>query len=381
ALDDARDQVAEFVGCEPGEVVFTSGGTEADNLAITGVVAATGGRPICLATDHHAVTAPVLAAGGALISVEPTGIVDLAELRRLLGDADLQETPTRPTGRRPLDGDHDRGAVLEPERAPVTLVSVALANNEVGTIQPLAELAHHVRSMPGVALHIDAVAAAAWVDWAPLRGHFDLASISGHKVGGPKGIGALIVRSGTEIAPILLGGGQERERRGGTQNLAGAVALGAALAATAADRTDRLARTLALRQRLVDGLAAIGGVTSTGDMGEHERESGTVANVVHLCIEGVEREALLFLLDEAGVAASAGSSCASGALEPSHVLAAMGVDPHLAAGALRLSLGWNSTDADVDRALAVIPAAVEQLRSARSDGAAAMHAAIEEAVR
>ena len=335
ALDDARDQVAEFVGCRPGEIVFTSGGTEADNLAIRGVTSATGGRPLCLATDHHAVIESVRAAGGGLIPVEPTGIVDMGALGELL---DLAPGPR------------------------VTIVSVALANNEVGTIQPLDEVAAVVRGRRDPPMvHIDAVAAAAWVDLTGRNNGFDLVAISGHKVGGPKGIGALAVRSGVAISPMFHGGGQERELRAGTQNVAGAVALGAALAATAAERSDLVARTLALRERLERGLAAVPGIVFTSELPAGVAGRRTVPHVVHLCIPGVEREELLFLVDRAGVAASAGSSCASGALEPSHVLTAMGVSDDHAAGALRLSLGWSSTDADVDHALAVIPAAVEGL--------------------
>lgn len=346
-LDDARDAVAHHLGCRPGEVVFTSGGTEADNLAVTGSVGATGGVPLCLATDHHAVLRPVGAAGGLAVAVGADGSVDLDDLSR-------------------------RCAELAASGRAVAVVSAALANNEVGTVQPFGALAEVVRrAAPEASIHADAVAATAWIDVADLVAPAGLVSISGHKVGGPKGIGALVVRDGTPLAPILRGGGQEREHRSGTQDVAGAVGMAAALAATAADRAARVPRVETLRDRLLTGLqATIPGlvVTAAG--------ARCVANVAHLCIPGVEREELLFLLDREGVAASAGSSCASGALEPSHVLEAMAVDPHLAGGALRLSLGWNSTDADVDLALDVVPRVVAGLRGHLDRSAAALQAQV-----
>ncbi|MGI8756377.1 MAG: cysteine desulfurase family protein [Acidimicrobiales bacterium] len=334
-LDDARDQVAAAVGAEPGEVVFTSGGTEADNLAIDGVVGALGGVALCLATDHHAVLDPVRAAGGRTVPVDASGLVDLVALADELAEL-----------RSGLPG----------VGAPV--VSLALVNNEVGTTQPLAEVAAVVRAVaPGAVLHADAVAAAAWVDLVPEVAAADLVSVSGHKVGGPKGIGALVVRTGCPLAPVMRGGGQERDRRSGTPNLAGAVGLAAALTATVADRATRVARVGGLRDRLVAGLRATAPGLMFTDAGPRQ-----IANIVHACLPGADSEALLFLLDRAGVAASAASSCASGAMEPSHVLAAMAVPTVLARGALRLSLGWCSTDAEVEHALVVIPAVVGRLQ-------------------
>ena len=398
-LDDARDVVAEHLGARPGEIVFTSGGTEADNLAITGSGVATGGRPICLATDHHAVLHPVLAAGGETVAVDRFGVVDLDDLARCLGRPDAPGRPDagRPgLGGRPEAGDRPGGAGrVDRGRDPVpTLVSMALANNEVGTIQPIDEVADALgRLAPDAVLHLDAVAAVAWTDIARLTAPARLISVSGHKVGGPKGIGALVVRGGTPLSAQLLGGGQERELRSGTPNVAGAVALAAALAATAAERPAMVTRVTTLQARLLDGLAAaIPGLVATGrpvdaasslDGAGRPAEriasaaaSAGLPNIVHVCVPGVEREALLFLLDQAGVFASAGSSCASGALEPSHVLEAMGIEPFVAEGALRLSLGWSSTPADVDHALAVIPAAVERLRGDLHRSTAAMRDAI-----
>lgn len=336
-LDDARELVAAALGAEPAEVVFTSGGTEADNLAVAGVLAATGGRALCSAVEHHAVLEPVLASGGATVAVDGHGRVDLDGLAHALR--------------------------VEPK---VTLVSAMTVNNELGTVQSIDAIAATVReASPGAVVHTDAVAAAPWLDLVTATGAADLVSISGHKLGGPKGIGALVIRGGTPLAPLLRGGGQERERRSGTPDVAGAVGLAAALTATAAERARAVERVEALRRRLVDGLlAAVPDVVVTSPADPTLRTAG----VAHLCFEGVDREALLFLLDQNGVGASWGSSCSSGASEPSHVLAALGMPPGLAAGALRLSLGWCSTTADVDRALDVVPVAVARLRTA---GAAA----------
>jgi cysteine desulfurase len=203
------------------------------------------------------------------------------------------------------------------------------------------------------------VQAVTWLDVATLAGPADLVAISAHKFGGPKGVGALIVRDRVALAPLILGGGQERDRRSGTHNVAGIVAMAAALRATVETRADTVARVGTLRDRLADGLLAeVPGIHETG---ARDRK---VAGTCHVCFDDVEGEALLMLLDQAGVWASAGSSCASGAMEPSHVLTAMGVPKELAVNALRLTLGYASTDADVDLALEVIPAAVEQLRTA-----------------
>lgn len=338
ALDDAREVLADAVGAEPGEVVFTSGGTEADNLAVSGVVGRAGGVAVCSAIEHHAVLHPVEAYGQQhaphrhrVVGVDSHGVIDLDAL----------------------------AAALEPG---VSLVSVMLVNNEVGTIQPLAEVAEVVRSRaPSAVLHTDAIQAFPWVDVAALAGPADLISLSAHKFGGPKGVGALIVRSGTAVAPALLGGGQERERRSGTQNVPGIVAMAAAAEATQADRKAVVDRVSRLRDRLADGLlAAVEGLVETGVV-DGDR-SNKVAGSCHVCVEGVESESLLFLLEDKGVCASAASSCASGALEPSHVLAAMGVPAALAQGSLRLSLGATTTDAEIDLALEAVPAAIERLR-------------------
>jgi cysteine desulfurase len=330
ALDEARDIVAECLGARPGEIVFTAGGTEADNLAIAGRHAAHPGVAICTAVEHHA----VLHACGALpdARVAPVGADGVVDLDAL---ADM----------------------LDPS---VSVVSVMLANNEVGTIQPLADVADAVRAAtPDAVLHTDAVQAFSWLDVARLASPADLVAVSAHKFGGPKGVGALVVRDGVTVEPIIRGGGQERDRRSGTYNVAAIVGMAAAMQATVANRAASVERVAALRDRLADGLlAAVPHASETG------QRANKVAGNCHLCFEGVESEALLVLLDGAGVCAAAGSACTAGAVEPSHVLTAMGVPPEQAVGALRLSLGSTTTEADVDLALEAIPPAVERLRNA-----------------
>lgn len=338
-LDDARDLVAAFVGADPAEVVFTSGGTEADNLAIRGGGGGAdddGGRPRgvwCSAVEHHAVLEPVRALAGSDLAVDGFGRVDLSALRTRLA-----------------------------AEAPPRLVSVMTANNETGARNDLDAIAALLtEASPATVLHTDAVAAAAWLDLPATVGRADLVTVSGHKVGGPKGIGALVVRRGTPLAAQVLGGGQEHERRAGTPNVVGAVGFAAAAAATVAERAATVARVEALRERLVTGLvAAIADLVVLSPSDPAERTAGTV----QVGIPGVDRESLVFLLDRAGIAASWGSSCASGATEPSHVLAAMGVAASVAAGALRLSLGWSSTAADVDAVLDALPGVVTTLRTA-----------------
>lgn len=333
-LDDAREVVADAVGAHPGGVVFTSGGTEADNLAVVGAPGVHDGVVVCSAVEHHAVLDPVLARGEGrhrLVGVDERGVIDLDALAAALDDQ-------------------------------VALVSVMLVNNEVGTVQPLAEVAEVVRRhAPGALLHTDAVQGLPWLDVAEQAVAADLVSISAHKVGGPKGVGALIVREGVELRPTSMGGGQERERRGGTQNVPGIAGMAAAVEVTVRNRKEVVDRVARLRDRLADGLvASVEGLVETGVAGGDRRHK--VAGACHVCIEGIESEALLFLLEDRGVCASAASSCASGALEPSHVLAAMGVPRSLSGGSLRLSLGATTTDHDVDVALEAVPAAVERLR-------------------
>lgn len=336
AVDEARERVAAVLGCEPGEVVFTSGGTEADNHAVTGGMPPRDGVPVCSAVEHHAVLEPVEALGGRTVRVDPTGRVDVDHL----------------------------ASVLDELGSSASVVSVMLANNETGVVNDLDAVAEVVRAhepeVPGVPVHTDAVQAAAWLDLAVAARAADLVSVSAHKLGGPKGVGALVARRHAHLRPLLLGGGQERGRRSGTLNVAGIVGFAAALEAAAAEREEATDRVAKLRDRLAEGLAAtVPGLVRTVPDGA----APVLPSVLHVCIEGVESETLLFLLESDGVMASAAASCASGAQEPSHVLAAMGVPTGLARGSLRLSLGWSSTERDVDLALRAVPAAVERVRS------------------
>ncbi len=323
AVDEARDQVADVLGVAPGEVVFTGCGTEADNTAILGA----GGVAVCSAAEHHAVLHPVLEHGGTVVGVDATGQVDLDRL----------------------------SAALTAETA---IVSVMAVNNEVGTISDLAAVAKLVRRLaPRALLHTDAVQAVSWLDVRTIAPLVDLMSFSAHKFGGPKGVGVLTISDGVSVDPLIIGGGQERERRSGTHNVAGIVALAAALVEADDQRAGENERLAALRDRLVDGVSgAVDGVVETVP---RDRK---VAGSAHLCVEGIESESLLYLLDEAEICASAASACASGAMEPSHVLAAMGVDRALAMGALRLTLGHTTTIDDIDRAVDVVSTSISRLR-------------------
>lgn len=344
-LDDARETMAAALGAEPGQIVFTAGGTEADNLAVTGVMnraRATGPAtavPVCSAIEHHAVLDPVTHLGGVAVGVGTDGVIDLDE---------LAETLDR------LGGPNGPG---------VGLVSVMVANNETGIVQPVGRVAELVREhAPNALVHTDAVQALCWLDLAELAAPVDLISVSAHKFGGPKGVGALVVRDRAGLDPLFKGGGQERDRRGGTQNVAGIAAMAIAAAETVAERPVAVPRVAAMRDRLADGIIErLDGVIESG-VGNGDDRSAKTANLCHLCFEGIESEALLFLLEKEDIMASAASSCASGAMEPSHVLAAMGFDRDLAFGSLRLSLGYDTTEADVDLALDAVPAAVERLR-------------------
>lgn len=323
AVDEARDEIAVVLGVAPGEVVFTGCGTEADNTVILG----SGGRAVCGAAEHHAVLHPTEQHGGIVVAADPTGQIDLDRLAEAL-------TPD------------------------VAVVSVMAVNNEVGTITDLAAVSRLVRHRaPDALLHTDAVQAVCWLDLREIAPLVDLMSFSAHKFGGPKGVGILTIRNGVTLQPLISGGGQERERRSGTHNVAGIVAMASALADTDRQRAAENIRLAALRDRLVDGLTGVlDGVVET--VPRHRKIAGSA----HLCLEGVESESLLFLLDEAEVCASAASACASGAMEPSHVLAAMGVDRSLAMGALRMTLGHTTTSADIDRAVEVVASSVQRLR-------------------
>lgn len=340
ALDDAREEVAALTGSLPGGVVFTSGGTESCNEAIFGVAADRArrgrGAVLCVsAIEHHAVLdcAKRLERGVlcsevrvTTLPVTPDGVVDLEAARAS------------------LDG--------------VDLVSVMTANNEVGTVQPIEQLADLAReASPEVVLHTDAVAAAPWLDLAVAARGADLVSICAHKLGGPVGVGALCFRRDVALAPLVVGGGQERGRRAGTPDVAAAVGLAAALRCVTQERSRAAAATSRRRDRLAEELrSVIPGLEVTA------QGAPRLPGTCHVTIEGVASEELLFLCDAEGLCASAASSCSSGAMQRSHVLAAMGVPPSRAEGALRLTIGHDTTDDDVDRAIAIVARAVAQLR-------------------
>jgi cysteine desulfurase len=334
-LEEARDSFADTIGAKAREIVFTGGGTEAINLALTGVLADPTDVIAWSGIEHDAVRSLMeslvkTGRGESLeLAVDADGVLDLSPAEKSLAAAG----------------------------AKVRAVCVMAVNNEVGTVQPIAELrALMNRLVPHAVLVVDAVQALAWMDVAPIVAAADLVAFSAHKFGGPKGVGALMVREGTPIAPLIHGGGQERERRSGTQNVAGIVSMALA-AKLCAERRDG-ARIAALRDRLVDGLlAAIAGCSETSP------RAVKVAGNGHVCIEGVVSEELLVVLDQLGICASAGSACASGALHLSPVLMAMGVPVSRSAGALRLTLGATTTESDIDAALVAIPQAVARLRS------------------
>jgi cysteine desulfurase len=336
ALEEARETVAGLLARAPSEVVFTGGGTEADNLAVKGVARSSSGTLVTSAFEHKGVLTPVRRLGeeGREVreaAVRPSGLVDLDALEAALDDS-------------------------------TALVSVMTVNNEIGTVQPIGEIAALVRERaPRALLHTDAVQAVPWLDVASVTSPCDLVSISGHKFGGPKGVGVLVVRDGVRIAAEVEGGGQERGLRSGTVNVAGAVALAEALRVTVARRDEEVARAAELRDRLADGLvAAVPDVFVNGD------PAHKVAGNLHVGFPGVESEALLLMLDQRGICAAAGSSCSSGATEPSHVLEAIGLSRADALASIRLSLGYPTTDADIDQALDVIPDAVARLRRGRA---------------
>jgi len=329
ALDEARETVAECLGARPGDVVFTATGTESDNLAILG--ARGDGTVVCSAAEHHAVLHATQSVGGRVVPVTSGGLVDLDALQDALDDS-------------------------------VTLVSVMLVNNETGVIQPLDEVAEIVRQCaPHAVLHTDAVQGAPWVDVAKLASDASLLSISAHKFGGPKGVGALVARD-VEIAPIIHGGGQERDRRSGTHNVAGIVGMAVALQLTVDTRAATVRRVARLRDRLADRLLhELPNTVETGD------RANKIAGNCHVRFEGIESEALLLLLDAAGVCASAGSACASGAMEPSHVLTAMGISARDALTSVRFSLGASTTEDEIDLAVKAVKDAVARLRGAERD--------------
>jgi len=331
AVERARARVAEMLGCEPAAVVFTSGGTEADNSAVMGAMGwPPGGHLVISAIEHPAVMEPAVA-------LHQIGLA---------------------VSRIPVDGEGrvDPQAVRDALRDDTRLVSVMAANNEIGTLQPIEAIGEITRDA-GVLLHTDAVQAAPWLDLHPLVAAADLVSISSHKLGGPLGMGALYVRPGVELAPLVRGGGQQGGRRGGTEATAAMVGFGAACERAVRRRDEAARQVAARRDRLETGLLeAVDGARRNGCA------TARLPNTCHLAFSRCDGNALVARLDLEGIAASAGSACASGLAHPSAVIEAIGLPREYAAGTLRLSLGYDTTDADVDRALEVVPRAVAALR-------------------
>ncbi|MBM3940011.1 MAG: aminotransferase class V-fold PLP-dependent enzyme [SAR202 cluster bacterium] len=340
ALDEARERCARVLGCRAGEIVFTSGGTESDNSAIMGAalaLKAKGDHIVTSAIEHHAV----------------------------LHVCDLLETLGFTVTRVPVD----RAGRVSPEAVEAaimprtTVVSVMLANNEIGTVQPVAEIAARVKAKAAaskrtIAVHTDAVQAPGYLDINAQRLGVDLLSLSAHKFNGPKGVGLLFIRRNTPWLPTHVGGAQERDRRAGTENVPAIVGMSVALEDAERRRAETVAHCTALRDRLI---SAIHERVERARLNGHPTER--LANNVNFCFEGVEGEPVLLGLDLAGVAASSGSACTAGSLEPSHVLLALGMHPDMARGSLRLTLGPENTASEVDYVVEAVSGLVGKLRS------------------
>ncbi|MDQ3981330.1 MAG: cysteine desulfurase [Actinomycetota bacterium] len=334
-VEDARERVAAAIGAAPSEIVFTGGGTEADNLAIKGAAhkrRGDGNHVVVTAFEHHAVldAARALAQSGfevTTVPIEPDGTVDPVRLA---------------------------GAV----RPHTVLVSVMTVNNEIGTVQHMPAITEAVKAAnPRALVHTDAVQALGNVPVDVHAWGVDLAAFAAHKAGGPKGVGALFVRSSVAVEPVLHGGGQERGLRSGTHNVAGIAGFGIAAEIAAKEVYEKSDRLLPLRDKLLEGIRTI-----VPDVTVNGRLEHRVAGNLNVCIPGTDGETMLLLLDQAGIACSSGSACASGALDPSHVLLALGIPKELAKGSLRFSLGRTSTADDVDAVLGALPDVVARAR-------------------
>lgn len=340
SVDDAREQAARILGARMSEIVFTSGGTESDNAALKGAAFAlrhTGNHIITTAIEHHAVlhTCHQLEQFGFDVTYAPVdeyGIVDPHTVARAVTDDTV-------------------------------LVSVMMANNEIGTIQPVAEIARIVKAEAQrrnrtIVMHTDAVQAAGFLDINARDLGVDLMSLSAHKIYGPKGVGLLYVRRGTPFEAQNAGGGQERQRRSGTENVPGIVGMSEALRLAASEREQVASRCLRLRDKLINGI-----FDSIDRVHLNGHPTQRLPNNVNISFEDIEGEPVLLGLDFAGVCASSGSACSSASLEPSHVLLAIRRSPELAQGSLRITLGRDNTDEDVDYLLAVLPEIVGKLRA------------------
>ncbi|NOQ98709.1 cysteine desulfurase [Mycolicibacterium fortuitum] len=344
-MEEARETLARLLGCRPSEVIFTAGGTESDNLAVKGIYWARRDaeparrRIITTAVEHHAVLDAVQwlvdheGAEVTWLPVDAEGAVSPESLRSALEAGD--------------------GA------ADVALITIMWANNEVGTIMPIAELAA-IAAEYDIPMHSDAIQAVGQVPVDFAETGLAAMSVAAHKFGGPMGVGALVLRRDTACVPLLHGGGQERDVRSGTPDVAGTVAMAAAAEVAIGGLSEHSCRLQVLRDRLIDGvLAVIEDSYLNGPRGASRLPANT-----HFTFRGCEGDSLLMLLDAKGIECSTGSACTAGVAQPSHVLIAMGADPATARGSLRFSLGHTSTDADIDAVLQVLPAAVERARQA-----------------
>ena len=334
AIDKARNRVAKALNCDLNEVYFTGGGSESDNWAIKGIASAhrkKGNHIITTKIEHHAVlhTCEYLEKQGfeiTYLNVNEEGFIDLEELKNSITDKTI-------------------------------LVSIMFANNEIGTIQPIKEIGTICRERK-VFFHTDAVQAVGNIEIDVRDMNIDLLSLAGHKIYGPKGIGALYIRKGVKIDNLVHGGGQERARRAGTENTASIVGLGKAIELAADNLEEHNKKLTALRDKLIDGLLKVPHTRLNGPRGE-KRLPGNV----NITFEFIEGESILLSLDFEGVCASSGSACTSGSLDPSHVLLAIGLPHELAHGSLRLTLGDASTEEDVNYVLEVVPPIIERLRN------------------
>ena len=338
ALQTAREQIARCLGCMPKEIFFTSGGTESDNQAIVSA-AMLGAKQnkrhiISTAFEHHAV---------------------LHTLRRLKEQG--FEIQLLDVG---AEGNITAAQVEDAIRPDTCLVTVMFANNEIGSVLPIAEIGEVCRAH-GVLFHTDAVQAAGHIPVNVREQNIDMLSLSAHKFHGPRGIGALYVKRGIELTSLMEGGGQERGKRPGTENLPAIMGMAAALKEECTLMEQNEAKVIAMRDRLIQGLSQIPYSILNGS-----REKRLPGNV-NFCFEGVSGESLLLLLDSRGICASSGSACASGALDPSHVLLSLGLAPEIAQGSLRISLDISNTEEEIDYMLEVIPQVVEQLRGMSDD--------------
>ena len=337
ALEQARARLAAVLGAAPSEVIFTRGGTESDNLAVLGRARLVAGAPVvCSAIEHKAVLASAQAAAAAgspfhLLPVDGAGVVTADALAPLLAE--------RPT-----------------------VVSVMWVNNEVGTVQPVEQLAVECAAAD-VTFHTDAVQAFGKIPVRVDRLPAALVSVSAHKIGGPKGVGALFVRRGTKLEPLIYGGGHERGMRAGTEDVAGAVGLALAAELAASEMEMEMARLGELRDRLELALAR-----SVPELVINGAGAARVPTILNVSIPGVNADALIPTLDLEGIALSSGSACSSGAVTPSHVLTAMGVPAEVAGPSVRFSLGHQTTSAEIDRVIAVFPTLMTRLRQFAAAG-------------